>query len=406
MSESTGNTILDYAQSLTTVKKGLPFGQPVCVIPSHAISTTAQLAELASELGPHIAFLQVQAENIEDWGQDTIDQMTYYAKKHGFILWEGSQVLNSTVNFMGRGLTNMETRKVLADFVQHKYTSGLLRTAQWSGLAISWAPGVPYDQQEKDLLIPSLRKASRAAVAATSKTIQTEISAQDSEPTSEHEEPPLSPPSNNGWAEFMGDSMGNALRKLSTISVSESVTMQPHVETDEGIPPPPLLARGMTLFLPTSIDTAFTYEFRQSTMAAACANSDFVAGFVTSEPYFPNYRGNNLLEIAYEDGHGIRNDDNGDNLLNNSHYMDQDITLGLFSLIPPEIIRDYYDDFKKTLDTGSQSDHIAKLFFMMDRAMKMRETSRQAKEKERGSHPEHIDRHSPGIFQVPVVILP
>ncbi|KAJ5926020.1 hypothetical protein N7454_007530 [Penicillium verhagenii] len=188
---ATGNPILDYVQMLTTVKKGLPFGQPVCAYPSHTISTTAQLAKLASELGPHIAFLQVQAENIEDWGQHTIDEVTYYAKKHGFILWEGSQVLNSTVNFMGRGLANLETRKVLADFVHHKYTSGLLRTAQWSGLAISWAPGVPSDQQEKDLLIPSLRKAARAAVAATSKTIQTEISAQESDSIPEDEEPPL-----------------------------------------------------------------------------------------------------------------------------------------------------------------------------------------------------------------------
>ncbi|KAJ5991963.1 hypothetical protein N7451_007687 [Penicillium sp. IBT 35674x] len=402
MSDSTGNPILDYVQLLTTVKKGLPFGLPVCVLPSHAISTTAQLAQLASELGPHIALLQVQAENIEDWGQHTIDQLTHYAKKHGFILWEGSQVLNSTVNFMGRGLANMETRKVLADFIHNKYTSGLLRTAQWSGLAISWAPGVPYDQQEKDLLIPSLRKAARAAVAATSKTIQTEISA-DSESIPEDEEAPLSPPSTNGWPEFMGDNVGYALRKLSTISVTESVTMQPHVETDEGIPPPPLLARGMTLFLPCSVDTAFTHEFRQSTIAAACANSDFVAGFITSEPFFPNYRGNNLLELAYEDGHGIRTEEGGHNLLNNSPYMDQDITLALFSLLPSELIRDYHDDYKETLDTDSQSESVAKLFFVMERALKMREASR--KQKESGPH-ENIDQPSPEIFQVPVVILP
>ncbi|KAJ5649086.1 uncharacterized protein N7484_002809 [Penicillium longicatenatum] len=401
---STGNPILDYVQLLTTVKKGLPFGQPVCVLPSHAISTTVQLAQLASELGPHIAFLQVQAENIEDWGQHTIDQLSHYAKKHGFILWEGSQVLNSTVNFMGRELANIETRKALTDFIHHKYTGGLLRTAQWSGLAISWAPGVPYDQQEKDLLIPSLRKAARAAVAATSKTIQTEISAQDNETIPEDEEAPLSPPSQNGWAEFSGDNVGYALRKQSTISVTESVTMQPHVETDEGIPPPPLLARGMTLFLPCSVDTAFTHEFRQSTIAAACANSDFVAGFTSSEPFFLNYRGNNLLELAYEDGRGIRNEESGDNLLNNSPYMDQDFTLALFSLIPPEILRDYYDNYEETLDKESKSEHLAKLFFMMDRAMKMREASR--KERESEPHDENIDRSSPGIFQVPVVILP
>ncbi|KAJ5786662.1 uncharacterized protein N7503_011874 [Penicillium pulvis] len=402
MSDSTGNPILDYVQLLTTVKKGLPFGLPVCVIPSHAISTTAQLAQLASELGPHIAVLQVQAENIEDWGQHTIDQVTFYAKKHGFILWEGSQVLNSTVNYMGRGLANMETRKVLADLIHHKYTSGLLRTAQWSGLAISWAPGVPYDQQEKDLLIPSLRKAARAAVAATSKTIQTEISA-DSESIPEDEEAPLSPPSKNGWPEFMENNVGYALRKLSTISVTESVTMQPHVETDEGIPPPPLLARGMTLFLPCSVDTAFTHEFRQSTIAAACANSDFVAGFVTSEPFFPNYRGNNLLELAYEDGHGIRNEEGGDNLLNNSPYMDQDITLALFSLLPPELICDYQDEYKESLDTDSQSESVARLFFIMERAMKMREASRKQKE---SASQENNDQPSPEIFQVPVVILP
>ena len=398
------NPILDYIQKLPATKKGLPHGQPVCVLTSHTITTSEALVRLAAELGPHIAVLQVQADIIDDWTQDTIDQLTFYSKKYGFILWEASRVLNATVNFMGRATASKETRKVLAELIKRKYTNGPIRTAQWSGLASSWAPGVPYDHQEKDLLIPTLRQAARESVATTAKTIQTEISVDEDRDTLEEEEVTMSPPTTNGWHEFSPDNLGYTLRKSSTISVTESVTLQPHVEPEDGVPPPPLLARGMSLCLPCLTDTAFTTEFRQSTIAAACANSDFVVGFVTSEPFFPNYRGNSLLELAFEDGHGDTNT-KGTNLLASSPYLEQQNTLALFSLVPPEIIHGYDTDPMHTLNGDSlqdQSPNIAKLHYLMDRALKMRDTNR----KEHGAVHGEAPPTGPTILQVPIVLIP
>ncbi|KAJ5725268.1 uncharacterized protein N7483_006625 [Penicillium malachiteum] len=405
MESSAMNPILDYIQKLPLYKKGLPCGQPVCVMVSHHITHTADLIQLAAELGPHIAVFQVQADFIEDWSQDTIDQLTYQAKKHAFILWESSRVLNVTVSVMGRGYPQQGTCSALGDMIRTKYTNGLIKPAAWAGMATCWAAGVPYDQQEKDLLIPSLRKAARQAVATTVKTIQTEISAEQSEPTPEEPKPSLSPPSTNGWPEFSNDNMGYALRKSSTISVTESVTMQPHVQPDDGIPPPPLLARGMALLLPGSINTAFTPEYRQSTLAATCANADFVIGITTSEPFFHNYRGNTLLELASEDGHGSYTSD-GDCFLRYSPYMDMDMSLGLFSLIPPDLMHDYDDDLARTVNGDSshesQSPCAAKLYYMIDRAMKLRDANR----KEHGTVYEPTDLTGPTMYHVPIVVLP
>lgn len=401
------NPILDYIQKLPLTKQTLPFGQPVCVATSHRIKNTAQLIQLAAELGPYIALLQVHVDNIEDWGQDTIDQLTYQAKKHAFILWEGSRILNSTVNMMGRGAAHHDASLALADSINIKYTNGLMKTAQWAGMAICFAAGVPYDQQDNDLLLPSLRKAARQAVATTTKTIQTEISVQECDPNTipEEEQAPYSPPTTNGWHEFSSENVGYALRKSSTISVTESITVKPDVQPDDGVAPPPLLARGMTLYLPSSRHSAFTPEYRQCTLAAACANSDFVVGFTTTEPFFPNYRGNTLLELASEDGHGSY-DSEGDSLLKYSPYMDMDTPLALFSLIPPDLMRGYHEDLDQVINgtfspRDSQSQNVSKLFYVLGRALKLREINR----KEHGLPEDPSHPTGPKMFHIPVVAI-
>ena len=401
------NPILDYVQRLVSVKKGLPFVQPVCVFISHSVNDAATLIRIASEIGPHIAILQIQADVIDDWTQNTIDQLLYLSKRHGFILWEGSRVLNATVNFMGRGTANWETQKVMADLITRKYTNGPIRTAQWSNMATTWAPGVPLSEQEKDVLIPTLRKAAREAVATTAKTIQTEISAEESDDVVEDGEMTLSPPTTGGWHEFSSDN-GVSLRKSSTISVSESTTIQPHVEPEDGVPAPPLLARGVTLCLPSSIDTAFTYEFRQSTIGAACSNPDFVLGFLTSEPFFCYDRGDDIIEVAFSDGVGNSNMGMGRNLLASSPYMEKDAyTFALFSLLSPEYAKSFEFDPSRTVNGDAAHDSqplsVTKLFYLMRQAVKSRELHH--KEKQTNGQPEGPHR-GPRILQIPVAILP
>ncbi|KAF7712486.1 Uncharacterized protein PECH_003085 [Penicillium ucsense] len=402
------NRILQYLQDLTTAKKGLPFGQPVAVLASDTVTTTEALVKLACELGPHIAVLQVHADIIDDWSDDTIEQLTHYAKKHGFILWEGSRVLNCTVNFMGRGSADFKTRMAAADFTKRKYTHGTVKVAQWSNLATSWAPGVPLNEQEMDLLIPTLRKAAREAVATTVKTIETEISATNGEEPHDDVETPLSAPSTNGWLEFSSDNFGSALRKSSTISVTESVTLQPHVEPDEGIPPPPLLSRGLALCLPSAIDSAFTPEFRQSTVMAACANHDFVVGFHTCEPLFTSYTRDYLFDLAFQDSLG-HSPQMGRDILESIPYLENKHLFALFSLVPMELLASFETDPMRSLNNGSSAESetpksVAQLFYVIDQALKVRNAHR--KEQSGGPPQDSLISVGPRLFHVPLVILP
>lgn len=402
------NAVLDYIQKLVTSKKKLPHGEPVCVMVSHNITDAATMLRLVSEIGPHIALLKVQAEIIDDWSDQVVDQLIYFAKRYGFILWEGSGVLNNTVNFMGSGSADWETTKVMADSVTRKYTNGPIRTARWANLANSWAPGVQCDEQEKDLLIPTLRRAARQAVAKTVKTIQTEISAEESDAILDDKEVAVSPPSSHGWHEF-SPTLGSSLRKSSTICVTETTTLQPHVQPDDGVPPPPLLARGMALCLPTAVDTAFTPEFRQSTIVAACANPDFVIGFVTSEPFFPNDSGNDVLELAFKNGSGACNMQQGNKPLTTSPYLERDNLMGLFSLLPFEYSKEFEADPSLNLDGDAPDDEeplsVTKLFYIIGRAASDRAESRKANQA-RGNGRTKTAPTGPRILQVPIAILP
>lgn len=399
------NEILRYIQQLTATKKGLPYGQPVCVMTSHTIDDTASLVRLAKELGPHITALQIQADIIDDWSDDTIEQLVFLSKKYGFILWESSRVLNSMVNFMGRGSASWDQRRVLADLVRRKYTNGPVKVGRWAGMATAWAPGVPVDKQEEDVLLPTLRKAAREAVTSTVKTIETEISVTRRDDGSEDEEQVSGEMlTTDAWRESRSDG-GITLRKSSTISVTETVTKQPHIQPEDGVPPPPVLARGLALCLPSATDTAFTFEFRQSSIAAACSNRDFVVGFVTNEPFFTNYHGNDVMELAFLDGrlpHGTQ----GQNLLASSPLMENQHSLGLFSLVPPGLGNNFDSDPVHMLNAGSpeaQPESVMKLYYLIRQALRLRDANRKDQE---GSTDEPNIPHGPNILHCPIVILP
>lgn len=404
------HVLLDYIQKLPDFKKSLPSGVPISVLTSHQITTSAALLQLAAEIGPYIAILAIQADIIDDWTQDTIDQLTYYAKKHGFILWEASRILNSTVNFMGRLSPSQATLMALAYLTKKKYTNGPMKAGEWAGLATAWAPGVPVDHQENDLLIPSIRQAAREAVYATAKTIQTEISAEKNEVSQDEvTNVQLSPPTSNGWHEFSQENMGSALRKSSTISVTETLTMQPHVQPDDGIPSPPLLSRGLVLCLPYVKESAFTFEYLQSTIAAACANPDFVFGFISGDPYFTSHRANNLRDL-------IRGDDlevdqqkaleprSVTNLAPHFLNLEHDITL--ISMIPAELSYLYDMEVlqapKEDPPKDSRPPSVIKLFTVMERAVAMRENNRKHQE----AHNQTSEQTGPKMFHIPSIVLP
>lgn len=407
------NPILVYLQTLAATKKTLPYGQPVVAHASVNHIDSASLLRLAAEIGPYIAVLQIPADVIDDWSSDTIEQLQSLSRKHAFLLWEGSKILNPMVNFMGRADVALESRQALVDLIKKSYTSGPLKTATWSNLATSWAPAAPMDQQENDVLIPTLRLAAREAVATTTKTIQTEISADTNNysPGDEEEMATPSAETSNGWIEFNANNTGSVLRKSSTISVTtESVTSNTHIETDDGVPGPPMLARSVALCLPSSNETAFTPNFRQSTIVAACANSDFVAGFLTHEPFFVNHRGNDIFELALLDGNGDSlQGSNCARLATLPHVKEHRRSIGVFSLVPPTLGQEFEFDptFKPDGNAPSDPDSetsysVQYLYYMIGQATALREKSRR----ERGPADSGKETPTgPNIMHIPLVIL-
>jgi hypothetical protein len=267
---------------------------------------------------------------------------------------------------------------------------------------------VAVNQQDKDALIPTLRTAAREAVATTAKTIQTEISVDRHNNLSEDEmEVSISSESTStGWKEFSPDNMGGALRKSSTISVTEYKTPHPDVQPKDGIPAPPTLARSISLCLPSSINTGFKPEFRQSTIIAALANSDFVLGFATSEPFFVNHRGNDIFELALMDGCGVAQEGMDCSLLANSPYVDKQGSVAIFSLIPPPLGADFeYDpNFKPSGQDTPDSEMPASaqyLHYIVGQAVASREQSRQ-EHQPNGSRSEQV---GPNILHFPTVIV-
>ncbi|KAH1305181.1 hypothetical protein KXX11_010162 [Aspergillus fumigatus] len=329
-----GNRIIAYLQTLAKAKKGLPHGVPVCVSPSHTITNTESLLTLASLVGPHVAIFQVHADIIDDWSDETVRQLTLLAKRHAFLIWESGRILNATVDVVGKTTTeSREVRNELVDLIRKKYTKGVVKAASWAGIATAWASGVTVGNQEADILIPTLKAAAREAVADSVQTIRTEITAVNA-PTESlvncHDDSESKDDTNADQQYLTIDyavdesGLGPTLRKSSTISLTQTITQHtedsteslldstPHLITQDGIPetnfqnlsnsddvpPPPLLARGLVLCLPSMTDTSFTPEYRRSCLAAARANPDFVLGFLCSEPWHLMSQTNDIFDLS------------------------------------------------------------------------------------------------------------
>ncbi|KAE8149443.1 hypothetical protein BDV25DRAFT_156368 [Aspergillus avenaceus] len=432
-----GNRLISYLKTLTTAKKGLPYRLPVCVSPSHTITTTEALLQLASAVGPHIAILQVHADIIDDWSDETARQLTSLAKRHGFLLWESGRILNSTVDIVGR--QKSELKNELVDLIRKKYTKGVVKEASWAVLGTAWASGVAVDNQEADILIPTLKAAAREAVADAVKTIKTEITAinPSERPSTGHESPE---PENNDEVtnhltfDYAVADNGLALppRKASTISLTQTITQ--HTEdvlespTDSGvyerkdsfqsansslfvinedIPPPPLLARGLVLCLPSSNDSSFKSDYRKSCLAAARANQDFVIGFVCGEPW---HQVSHKTDIFGTDSihYGQQPSPYSSDEEESQPY------LALFSQIPPRLgimsgnddhdEENFMDEMTLSALEASQVDSTnplaLKLFYAMGQALKLRDASLREKQIE---HPSISENR---ILHIPIVPLP
>ncbi|PYI00237.1 hypothetical protein BO78DRAFT_402185 [Aspergillus sclerotiicarbonarius CBS 121057] len=437
-----GNRIVSYLQILAKSKSELPYGLPVCVSPSHTVTTTDSLLNLASLVGPHISILQVHADIIDDWSEDTVRQLTILARKHGFLIWESGRILNATVDVVGRQKTELrEGRNGVVDLIRKKYTRGVVKPASWAGISTAWASGAAVYNQEADILIPTLKAAAREAVADTVQTIRTEITADSF--ASEHFVDDQDSAQSQHLTEYAVDHSGLGLppRKASTISLTQTITQHTENSSDyplespqferhgfefgtlspstipEDLPPAPLLARGLVLCLPSRTDTSFTPDYRQSCIAAARANQDFVVGFLSGEPWHLTSQRTDIFETGLPSY--------GDEQQQLSPYSsDDDEALPHFALFSPiaqrpdgmggQLLEDDDEDDEAMEEDETTSSALpetsipieslnplaAKLFHVAGKAFKLREASTQ----ENGfAKPE---TKSCQILHIPIVSLP
>lgn len=418
---SSDNVILTYLQTLAVTKPGLPCGLPVCVIPSHTINDSESLVQLAADIGPHIAMLQVQADVINDWSNGTIDQLTWIAKKHGFLLWEGSHILNSTVDFVGKARESPELRDTVRNMIQKKYTRGVVKPATWAGLSTAYAAGVTCLGEDKvDILIESLKDAAYETVATTMKSIQTEISVEHDgiqalsgratpEEEEEEQELAMSQQQVDAWQDFFANNLGISPRK-SSIELTQTITQhtetsspmtpdnlkafaqQPLILPNDDIPAPPLLARGVVLCLPGTTESSFTAEYRRAVIQAARDNGDFVIGFLSPESFYMNGQGDAIFDV----------DEGGDDRNLNEESNPQ--TLALFSYLSwylgedaPQVFNGEEGDSDASLDSKS-AQYAAKLEFIIAKAMEVRENHRRSEQSGR--------RRAANVMDIPIIIMP
>ncbi|KKA24109.1 hypothetical protein T310_1840 [Rasamsonia emersonii CBS 393.64] len=304
------NPVTAYLRELQHSKTGLPHGQLVCVSASPTVTTTDALLRLAASVGPHIAIFQVHADIIDDWSSYTVHELTLLAKKHNFLLWEGGRLLNFSSDIPSTSQAeSRERRREDVDMVRRMYTKGVVSVASWAGLATSWASAVPAQQQDSDILIPL------KGPLTTSRTVMMLALCTICARRTLTLTPIWSPP----------------VRRASTISLTRSITqhsepsspssprdtLQPSENiTENGIyadwpnalSPSPLLARGLVLCLPSATDFPFSVAYRDSCLAAARANRDFVVGFLCNEPWTLVSQRSDVLDVNRATSGGDKRD--------------------------------------------------------------------------------------------------
>ncbi|KAJ5625012.1 hypothetical protein N7510_001321 [Penicillium lagena] len=395
------NTILAYLQTLVATKPGLPHGQPVCVLTGHNVNDSETLVQLAADLA-HLSGAEAPVSAVG-----------------------GSKMMNCTVDFAAQIKESHAVRNTMRDLIQKKYTRGTIKLATWSGLATCYAPGIAASRAGVDILVSSLRDAARDTVAATLKNIQTEISAEQTGSGSSDDGASVEESTGNvqqidSWEELAANNLGVTTRKLSTISLTQTITqhtetiddeskpsadprlqelLQSHLvsATEDGPLPPPLLARGMVYIMPVSENSSFKSEYRRASIESARQNQDFVCGFVSAEPWFTNGRGNDLVDLDAMDEEGLPLPENKRSP--KSTYLEKSHSMALFSLVPPQLgVGVPMEDHEDT-----QSRYASKLESIIGKAVQLREVNLRKRELEKKST---ADKPGLNILHVPIVSLP
>ncbi|KAI8932892.1 hypothetical protein NX059_010369 [Plenodomus lindquistii] len=276
-------SLASYLLSLVSIKK-----TNLCL--SADVETTAELLQLAEDVGDSICLLKTHCDIVTDWTDRTAQALKEVAKRKHFLIFEDRKFAD------------------IGETVQKQYTSGHHRIALWAEITNAHVLPGP-------AIVTALEKAADATIAKYNTTVHTEISAapregqlngvseEDSDddeyeaPASTGLESPLEP---EGEERRLSIKQTDRDRKQSVVSVTTSISMR----TENISPRPEQDVNGEDMF---NLDTAtdlirlgeapfirsllllaemsseghlMTPEYQKETVKIARDHSEFVMGFI------------------------------------------------------------------------------------------------------------------------------
>ncbi|KAK5164453.1 orotidine 5'-phosphate decarboxylase [Saxophila tyrrhenica] len=260
----------------------------LCV--SADVSTTAELLQLAEDVGDQICVLKTHADIIQDFTDRTARGLAEVARRKRFIIFEDRKFGD------------------IGNTVQLQYTGGPLSIVRWAQIVNAHLfPG--------PAIITALAEAARNAIAAHNTSVSTEISASPIVKTGAHDdsvesEEESSAQDEESEAEEIADPDEDRKgRKQSVVSVSttistktETISPQPSLrptmsrestqESDEDeedddseaaleeLGPAPFYRSLLLLAEMSSKDNMLTPQYTDACVKHARSNRDFVMGFI------------------------------------------------------------------------------------------------------------------------------
>lgn len=274
----TTGALASYLLSLISIKR-----TNLCL--SADVSTSAELLQLAEEVGDSICVLKTHCDAVNDWTDRTAQALREVAKRKWFLIFEDRKFAD------------------IGETVQKQYTAGYYRIALWAEITNAHVLPGP-------AIVTALHKAADATIAKYNTAVHTEISAsprtrlvnpmdvydEEDEDETTTDIAIESPMENQNDERRLSNKTGD--RKQSVVSVTTSISMR-----TESISPRPEHSGEDTFNLDTAAELIrlgeipfvrsllllaemsseghlMTPEYQQQTLKIARNNRDFVMGFI------------------------------------------------------------------------------------------------------------------------------
>jgi uridine monophosphate synthetase len=268
--------LASYLLSLIAVKQ-----TNLCL--SADVETSAELLQLAEEVGDSICLLKTHCDIVTDWSDRTAQALREIAARKWFLIFEDRKFAD------------------IGETVQKQYTSGHHRIALWAEITNAHVLPGP-------AIVTALEKAAEATIAKYNTSVNTEISATrqtNGADDNDHDDDMANPEFTiESPIEMEGEERRLSIRapdrKQSVVSVTTSISMRtesisPRPEPNDNgedvfnldtatelvrLGPPPFLRSLLLLAEMSSEGHLMTPDYQKKTVEIARSHREFVMGFI------------------------------------------------------------------------------------------------------------------------------